>query len=161
MEFGELVERAARGELDDWAATARGRQALVILLDQFTRNLYRGSPQAFASDAKAVELAASGYDAGMFDALDTIDHMFLFLPFSHSENLEHQKRAVRQAVRSASSARPEWKKMAVNAVDFARKHLDVIARFGRFPHRNAVLGRASTPEETEYLEYLRDAGQWL
>ena len=160
-EFGELVERATRGELDDWAATARGRLALVILLDQFTRNLYRGSPRAFASDAKAVELAASGYDAGMFDAFDSIDHMFMSLPFSHSENLEHQKRAVRECVRYTQAARPEWKKMTRAAVDFARKHLDVIARFGRFPHRNAVLGRESTPEETEYLEYLRDAGQWL
>jgi uncharacterized protein (DUF924 family) len=161
MEFGELVERAARGELDDWAATARGRQALVILLDQFTRNLYRGSPQAFASDAKAVELAASGYDTGLFDAFDSIDHLFMSLPFSHSENLEHQKRAVQHGVHYANTARPEWKKMMQQGVDFARKHLDVIARFGRFPHRNAVLGRESTPEETEYLEYLRDAGQWL
>jgi uncharacterized protein (DUF924 family) len=160
-EFGGLVEAATRGELDDWAATARGRLALVILLDQFPRNMYRGSPRAFASDAKAVELAASGYDTGLFDAFDSIDHLFMSLPFSHSENLEHQKRAVQHGVHYANTARPEWKKMMQQGVDFARKHLDVIARFGRFPHRNAVLGRESTPEETEYLEYLRDAGQWL
>ncbi len=160
-EFRGLVEAAARGELDGWTATPRGRLALVILLDQFTRNIYRGSPQAFATDAKAVEIATAGYEAKAFDAFDAIDHMFLSLPFSHSENLEHQKRAVRHGVHFANTARPEWKKMMRQAVDFARKHLDVIARFGRFPHRNAVLGRESTTEEREYLEYLRDAGQWL
>jgi uncharacterized protein (DUF924 family) len=160
-EFRGLVEAATHGELDGWTATPRGRLALVILLDQFTRNIYRGSPRAFASDAKAVEIAAAGYDANEFDAFDAIDHMFLSLPFSHSENLEHQKRAVRHGVHYANSARPEWKKMIRNGVDFSRKHLDVVARFGRFPHRNAVLGRESTPEEREYLEYLRDAGQWL
>jgi uncharacterized protein (DUF924 family) len=159
--FRALVEAAERSELDSWAATGRGRLALVILLDQFTRNVHRGSPQAFASDAKAVALSASGYDAKLFDDFDAIDHMFLSLPFSHSENLEHQKRAVRHSVKYAIGARPEWKKMLRQGVDFARKHLDVIARFGRFPHRNAVLGRESTPEEKEYLEYLRDAAQWL
>jgi uncharacterized protein (DUF924 family) len=159
--FRALVEAAERGELDSWGATARGRLALVILLDQFTRNIHRGTPKAFASDAKAVALSASGYDSKLFDDLDAIDHLFLSLPFSHSEDLEHQKRAVRHGVHYAVGARPEWKKMMRQGVDFARKHLDVIARFGRFPHRNAVLGRESTPEEKEYLEYLRDAGQWL
>ena len=143
-EFGGLVESARRGELDAWAATARGRLALVILLDQFTRNLYRGSPQAFASDAKAVALSASGYEANLFEGLDAIDHMFLSLPFSHAEDLELQKRAVRNAVHFARGVRPEWKNLMRAGVDFARKHLDVIARFGRFPHRNAVLGREST-----------------
>ena len=160
-QFGGLVEAATQGKLDGWSATARGRLALVILLDQFTRNIYRGSSRAFESDAKAVEIVAAGYDSNEFDAFDAIDHMFLSLPFSHSENLEHQKRAVRHGVHYANTARPEWKKVMRQGVDFARKHLDVIARFGRFPHRNAVLGRESTPEEREYLEYLRDAGQWL
>lgn len=161
QQFRGLVEAAARGELDAWTATPRGQLALVILLDQFPRNLYRGSPQAFATDTRAVEIVTAGYDAHLFDDFDAIDHMFLSLPFSHSENLEHQKRAVRHGVHYANAARPEWKKMMRQGVDFARKHLDVIARFGRFPHRNAVLGRESTAEEREYLEYLRDAGQWL
>jgi len=159
--FRGLVESAKSGELEGWEKTPRGRLALVILLDQFTRNIYRGSAEAFASDPKALALSAAGYDAKLFDGLDAIDHMFLSLPFSHSENLEHQKRAVRHAVHYTRGARAEWKKMLLSGVDFARKHLDVIARFGRFPHRNAVLGRESTPEEKEYLEYLRDAGQWL
>ena len=160
-QFRGLVEAAKRGELDGWAATPRGCLALVILLDQFTRNIYRGSPEAFASDPKAVALSAAGYDTNLFEGLDAIDHMFLSLPFSHAENLEHQKRGVRNAVHQTRGVRPEWKKMMVAGVDFARKHLDVIARFGRFPHRNALLGRESTPDEKEYLEYLRDAGQWL
>ena len=160
-QFRGVVEAAARGELDDWAHTARGRLALVILLDQFPRNLYRGSPRAFATDAKAVALSADFYDAQAFAGFDALDHMFLSLPFSHAEDLELQKRAVGHAVHYALGARPEWKAMVRAGVDFARKHLDVIARFGRFPHRNAVLGRESTREEEEYLAYLRDAGQWL
>jgi uncharacterized protein (DUF924 family) len=160
-QFRGLVEAATRGELDDWAVTPRGRLALLVLLDQFTRNIHRGSPLAFAADGKAVALSAAGYDAKLFEGLDAIDHLFLSLPFSHAEDLELQKRAVRNGVHYALSARPEWKSMLRSGVDFARKHLDVIARFGRFPHRNAVLGRESTAEEREYLEYLRDAGQWL
>lgn len=159
--FRGLVEAAKRGELDDWAKTPRGRLALVILLDQFTRNIYRGTAEAFASDPKSVELSISGYDSNLFESFDAIDHMFMSLPMTHAENLELQKRCVAIAVHETQRARPEWKKMLRGGVDFARKHLDVIARFGRFPHRNAVLGRASTPEEQEYLEYLRDGGQWL
>ncbi|HEX6273784.1 MAG TPA: DUF924 family protein [Polyangiaceae bacterium] len=160
-QFRSLVEAALRGELDGWAATARGRLALVILLDQFPRNIYRGTPQSFAADSKAVALSASGYDTKLFDGLDALDHMFLTLPFSHAEDLELQKRAVRNAVHYALGAPAEWRAMTRAGVDFARKHLDVIARFGRFPHRNAVLGRESSAEEREYLEYLREAGQWL
>lgn len=159
--FRGLVEAAKQGKLDGWAETARGRLALIILLDQFTRNTYRGSPEAFASDPKAAALSVNGYDSNLFASFDAIDHMFASLPFSHSEDIQHQRRAVRNGVLCALHAKPEWKKFVRGTVDFARKHLDVIARFGRFPHRNAVLGRESTPEEKEYLEFLRDAGQWL
>ena len=102
-EFAGLVESARRGELDAWAATARGRLALVILLDQFTRNLHRGSPQAFASDAKAVALSASGYDANLFEGLDAIDHMFLSLPFSHAGDLESARAAATELSTIASA----------------------------------------------------------
>ena len=159
--FRGLVEAATHGKLDGWAATARGRLALIILLDQFTRNIYRGSPEAFAFDPKAALLSATGYDTNLFASFDAIDHMFASLPLSHAEDLELQKSAVRNGVLCALHAKPEWKKFIRGGVDFSRKHLDVIARFGRFPHRNAVLGRESTPEEKEYLEYLREAGQWL
>jgi uncharacterized protein (DUF924 family) len=159
--FGALVERARAGELDAWTKSLRGTLALVILLDQFPRNVYRGTPAAFESDARAVELVQAGFDAGQFATADGLELMFLTLPFSHAEDLALQRRSCAIAVRTALAARPEWKKTLVGAFDFSRKHLDVIARFGRFPHRNAVLGRAPTPEELEYLEFLRAAGQWL
>jgi uncharacterized protein (DUF924 family) len=159
--FGALVERARNGDLDDWAKEPKTRLALIILLDQFSRNLYRGSKEAFAKDPKALELARSGFDDGLFTGLDSLDRMFCYLPFSHAEDLDLQRRAVRLAVASFADARPAWQKPLVGAVDFARKHLDVIARFGRFPHRNETLGRESTAEEKEYLAYLKAAGQWL
>jgi uncharacterized protein (DUF924 family) len=159
--FGALLERAKRGELDGWAKDARGRLALIILLDQFSRNVYRGTPEAFAQDEKALELARSAFDAGTYDRADAFDRLFASLPFSHAEDLEAQKRAVRISVQSFRAAPPHCKKFLAGATDFARKHIDVIARFGRFPHRNATLGRASTEEELEYLAFLKEAGQWL
>jgi uncharacterized protein (DUF924 family) len=159
--FGALLSRAERGELDGWAAEPRGRLALIILLDQFSRNVHRGKPEAFANDPKALELARTAFDGGLYDAADAVDRLFASLPFSHAEDLEAQKRAVRISVQSFVAAPPHFRKFLVSATDFARKHIDVIARFGRFPHRNATLGRASTPEELEYLGYLKEAGQWL
>jgi uncharacterized protein (DUF924 family) len=159
--FGPLVERARAGELDDWAATPRGALALIILIDQFSRNLYRGRPESFSADGKALELARAGFDSGKFSDFDAIDLMFASLPFCHAEDLESQKRSVALSQRAALKAPPATKKLMVGGVEFARKHLDVIARFGRFPHRNAQLGRSATPEEAEYLEFSKFAGQWL
>jgi uncharacterized protein (DUF924 family) len=131
------------------------------LLDQFSRNVHRGDPQAFANDGKALDLARSAFDSGMYDGADAIDRLFALLPFSHAEDLDAQKRAVRLSVQSFRAAPAYLRKFLVMSTDFVRKHVDVIARFGRFPHRNATLGRASTEEELEYLAYLKDAGQWL
>jgi uncharacterized protein (DUF924 family) len=159
--FVSLVERARNDELDDWAKEPRSRLALIILLDQFSRNLFRGSKEAFSRDPKALELARTGFDEGLFEGFDALDRLFCYLPFSHAEDLHMQRRAVRIAVASVVGAPPPWKNPLIGAVDFARKHLDVIARFGRFPHRNETLGRESTAEEKEYLAYLKAAGQWL
>jgi uncharacterized protein (DUF924 family) len=159
--FGALVEQARAHELDGWTETLRGTLALVILLDQFPRNIYRGSASAFASDAQAIAVVQAGFASGRFAAADSLELMFLGLPFSHAEDLELQRRACELSVRSVMASKPEWKKMLTSGLDFARKHLDVIARFGRFPHRNQVLGRTSTAVETEYLECLRAIGQWL
>jgi uncharacterized protein (DUF924 family) len=156
-----MLGRDERGELDGWAAEPRGRLALIILLDQFSRNVHRGKPEAFAHDAKALELARTAFDAGVYDGTDAIERLFALLPFSHAEDLDAQKRAVQLSIQSFRAAPPFLRKFLVGSTDFARKHLDVIARFGRFPHRNATLGRASTAEELEYLAYLKDAGQWL
>jgi uncharacterized protein (DUF924 family) len=159
--FGVLVEKARAGALDAWSETPRGTLALIILIDQFSRNLYRGSADSFTADAKALGLSRAGYAAGRFAEFDALDHLFAGMPFSHSENLDDQRHAVAHAERTAIAARPAWKSAFVGSVDFARKHLDVIARFGRFPHRNPALGRTSTPEEAAYLEYCKFAGTWL
>ncbi len=159
--FRPLVDAARAGELGDWAATVRGRLALTILLDQFTRNVFRGSPEAFAKDPLALEIVRSGWDAGLFDACDALERVFLALPFLHAEDLEVQKRGVALEIGLVAGCPEHYKSFLISAVNSARRHLDVIARFGRFPHRNAVLGRASTAEELAYLVYLKDAGQWL
>lgn len=159
--FGALVEQARAGQLDDWAATTRGRLALIILIDQFSRNIYRGQGEAFAKDHVALELARQGFDSGAFAELDTVERLFAYLPFVHAEDLECQRRAVHYAIESALKAPPELRSMMESAVDFARKHIDVVARFGRFPHRNPALARTSTSEEQTYLEYLKSFGQWL
>ena len=159
--FGDLVEQARSGKLDAWAETPRGALALIVLIDQFSRNLYRNSPEAFSADARALALARAGYESGRFAELDAFEHLFAGMPFSHAEDLELQKRAVAHAERTAMLANPACKGAFIGSVEFARKHLDVIARFGRFPHRNATLGRASTPEEIAYLEYSKFAGTWL
>jgi uncharacterized protein (DUF924 family) len=159
--FGGLVEQARRGELEGWPETPRGTLALILLLDQFPRNLHRDSPEAFSSDGSALALAREGFDSGRFAELDALDRSFAALPFQHAEDLSCQKRAVSLAQQAALVAKPEWKSFLVECVDYARRHLDVIARFGRFPHRNRALGRVTTGAEQEYLDFLESAGQWL
>lgn len=142
--FLTLQEEAAAGRHDDWASSPLGVVALCILLDQLPRNLFRGTPRAFATDAKALALSKAAIDRGFdMDPALTDDHrLFLYLPFEHSEDLADQQRSVQ--LQTAGIADPEY-------VDYARRHLAVIERFGRFPHRNAILGRASTPEEEAHL----------
>jgi uncharacterized protein (DUF924 family) len=159
--FGALVERARRGELDAWTSTPRGTLALIILVDQFSRNLFRGTPDAFSADDKALEIARAGYAANRFADFDVIDNLFAALPFRHAEDVAAQRTALDIAQRDALRGNPGCKQFLIDSVEYARKHYDVIARFGRFPHRNGVLGRKTTREETEYLEFLKFAGQWL
>jgi uncharacterized protein (DUF924 family) len=162
--FGELLARARRRELDDWKATPRGRLALIVLVDQFSRNVHRSRPDAFSADALGLELARDGYDSGAFDDLDLAEHLFAAMPFRHAENVDAQRRGVDLAQRLAMLAakkQPELLPAYVDGVEWARRHYDVIARFGRFPHRNKTLGRESTPEEAEYLAYLEAVGRWL
>jgi uncharacterized protein (DUF924 family) len=162
--FGALLEQARRGELDGWKATPRGALALILLVDQFSRNVYRGRAEAFAADALGLQLAREGYASGNFDAFDLVEHLFAAMPFRHAEDLAAQRTAVDLAQRHAllaAKTQPALLKSYVDSVEWARKHYDVIARFGRFPHRNTTLGRESTPEEVEYLTYLKAVGQWL
>jgi len=139
--FLATYEAAARGELAGWEASAEGALALVIVLDQFPRNLFRGDPRTYATDERArwtANLALKrGYDLDVPEA----ERGFLFLPFSHSEDLADQNRAV-ELYRAAND----------QDLSHAERHRDIIRRFGRFPHRNPVLGRETTPEEQAYLD---------
>lgn len=140
--FGALVEAASNGELEAWLETPRGALSYILLLDQFTRNIHRGSGQAFAADAKAraaaLKVLVNGYDQELSDREKT----FLYLPFEHSENLEDQERCVALFEAIGDD----------RLIDYAVRHRDIIARFGRFPHRNDVLGRESTEAEQEFLK---------
>jgi uncharacterized protein (DUF924 family) len=149
--FGQVLEQARRGELDHWADTPRGRLALTVVLDQFSRNVYRGSLLSYAQDEKALELALEGIDAGMDRELSPMERIFFWMPLGHSEDLALQERVVRHQQEEAANAPPHLRAMAEFGISQAKGARDVIARFGRHPHRNEILGRESTPEEIEYL----------
>ncbi len=149
--FGEVLEQARGGELDHWAATARGRLALIIVLDQFSRNVYRGSPLSYAQDEKALRLAVEGIELGMDQELSDMERFFFWLPLGHSEDLALQERSVSHAEEEAANAPSHLRAGTEFGVSQAKAARDVIARFGRHPHRNEILGRECTPEELEYL----------
>ncbi len=149
--FGEAIERAAAGDLDSWKETANGRLALVILLDQFNRNIHRGKPESFASDSRARELAQEGIRSGHARELPPIRRYFLFMPLMHAEDREVQNACVRAFEELRDSVSAQHRSFFEEAVKYAVAHRDIVERFGRFPHRNAILGRESTPEEVEFL----------
>lgn len=137
--------RAAAGELGGWEASPDGALALTILLDQFPRNMFRDTPDAFATDGRAREVAARAVARGFDLAVPPIQRFFFYLPFEHSEDLADQERSVRLSAQFRDD--PDL----ADVYDYAVRHRDVIARFGRFPHRNAILGRASTSAEVAFL----------
>ncbi len=141
--FAALCGRAAGGALDDWQDTAEGALALVILLDQFPRNMFRDDPRAFATDGQARAVARTAIERGLDAELSETQRKFLYMPFQHSEDLADQRLSVRLVAEQCSDEK---------TLDYARQHLEVIERFGRFPHRNAVLGRESSPEEIAFLQ---------
>jgi uncharacterized protein (DUF924 family) len=149
--FAQVLEQARRGELDHWADTPRGRLALIVVLDQFSRNVYRGSALSYAQDEKALELAVEGIDAEMDRELSPMERIFFWMPLGHSEDLALHERIVRNQEEGTANAPPHLRAMAEFGISQARAARDVIARFGRHPHRNEILGRTSTPEELEYL----------
>lgn len=148
--FGGLVERALAGGLADWLADPPEplpALALVIVLDQFPRNLYRGQARAFAGDAAALASARAIVVAGADHGLSGVQRQFVYLPFEHAEDLATQRQSLRLF---AQLARDE--PALADLVSWAQRHHDIVARFGRFPHRNAALGRPSTAEEIEFLK---------
>jgi uncharacterized protein (DUF924 family) len=142
LKFEPVHHRAARGEYDAWTESAEGSLALLILLDQFPRNLYRGSAHAYATDPKARAIARPAIDRGFDRQVEPILRNFFYLPFEHSEDLTDQEFALALAAETGVEDDLKW----------ARLHRDIIARFGRFPHRNAALGRVTTPEEQAFLD---------
>lgn len=150
--FGDALEPARRGELDDWAATPRGTLALLVLLDQFPRNVYRNDPRSFASDEHARKIAGIALERDFDQAVYPVQSLFFYLPFEHSESLDDQRVAVDETRAAHERSTGEVKKLLEGTVDYAIRHQQVIERFGRFPHRNKILGRASTPEEEEFLK---------
>jgi uncharacterized protein (DUF924 family) len=150
--FGGLLERAARGELDGWADGPRRRLSLILLLDQISRNVHRGSARAFACDGKALELALTGMQSGADAALEPVERMFFYMPLQHAESLDAQDESVAAFKRLLAEAPRELHGVFTESLRYAELHRDIIRRFGRFPHRNQVLARASTPEERAYLD---------
>jgi uncharacterized protein (DUF924 family) len=159
--FGGDLELARRGEIDAWADAARSRLALIVLLDQFSRNIFRGTPLAFAQDGAAQRLAVTGLDAEMDRGLAPHERMFFALPLGHAEDRALQDRNVAYLERLVAESPHGVRSFYERALQEARKHHDVVARFGRFPTRNAALGRAPTPEEITYLEELKITGAYI
>ena len=142
VRFGEALARARQGEFDHWGETPEGALGLVILLDQVSRNIHRGSPLAFAADARALRHAQTWVGQGFHWRLPAPRAQWFILPFEHAEDLDAQRRGVALFRTMGLSDAAHW----------AQLHLDIIARFGRFPHRNPVLGRVSTQEELAFLK---------
>ena len=149
--FGEAIQQACAGVLSGWEETADGALALVILLDQFTRNAYRGTATAFSGDAMAREVTTRALDKGLDRELPIPGRLLLYHPFEHSEDRQDQQRSVALFAALAAQAPFEWREYIDEFLRYAHAHLEVIERFGRFPHRNEALGRESTPAELEWL----------
>jgi uncharacterized protein (DUF924 family) len=149
--FAPTVERALAGDLDDWARTIRGRLALILVLDQFTRNIFRDTPRAFAGDAHAQGLAVEALDARLDRELGFVERLFLKTPLAHAEDLALQERSVVETEKLTGDVADWQRPNFARGTEQARTYREVIARFGRFPHRNAALGRTSTPEEEAFL----------
>lgn len=149
--FGALSLAVRAGERASWLAEPRGRLAFVIVLDQFSRNMHRNTPEMFAADGQALQLVLDGIAAGADRRLATAERTFFYMPLMHSEDLAMQERCVALFTAFRDEAIGDAREPLSGALGFAIRHRDIVARFGRFPHRNAILGRASTPEEEQFL----------
>jgi len=150
--FGELYAEIAAGRHEDWLDDPRGRLAYVIVLDQFSRNMFRGSPRTFDRDPQALAAAVDGIARGHDRGLGLDERAFLYMPFMHSEALSMQDRSVALFSALAADAPPEQRERLAAALRFAVAHREIVARFGRFPHRNKVLQRTTTRPEMEFLQ---------
>jgi len=150
--FSTALLAATAGQLDHWTHTPHGRLALVIVLDQFPHHIHRDQPQAFATDPQALALSLDALAAGEDRQLTPIEQVFLYLPLEHAESLAMQERSVSLYEQLAHEAATDERALFNGFLDYARQHRDVVARFGRFPHRNEILARPSTADELEFLK---------
>jgi uncharacterized protein (DUF924 family) len=155
--FATLLDRAAAEQLNDWRITPRGALALIVLTDQFSRQIHRGRTEAFATDPVALSTARAGVAEAQDRALEFDERAFFYLPFEHSESMADQDQSVRLFTRLRDDTPSGLRHLTGDYLRHAKDHRDIIRRFGRFPHRNAALGRTSTPEEQAYLA---DAGRF-
>jgi len=154
--YADTVTDAAAGHYDDWLQTARGRLALIIVLDQFPRNIFRGTAEVYRYDPVVMTLAQAGVALGQLAGLAVPEQAFFLMPYQHSEDLDVQRSGVALMQAMVSEAPPEWQAAARNFSEFAVKHMDIVESYGRFPHRNKVLGRHSTEDEARFL---REGGE--
>ena len=150
--FPSTFQAAVAGSLDDWTVTPRGRLALVIVLDQFPHHIHRDMPEAFAQDDKALALSLAALTASEDKSLAPIERVFLYLPLEHAESIAMQDLSVAQYQQLVDKAGESERALFANFLDYAHKHREVVLRFGRFPHRNDILGRASSAAEIEFLK---------
>ncbi len=146
------LEQAAAGELEHWQETASGTLALILLLDQFPRHIYRDQPNAFSNDTKALSISRNAVQSGMDQQLSFVERIFCYLPFVHSEALATQREAVRLAKELLEKCPEVMRPVFEESYVHVKRHCEIIERFGRFPHRNSILGRVSTAEEHEFLQ---------
>jgi uncharacterized protein (DUF924 family) len=151
VRFGDLAERAASGELASWADSPRRCLSLLLLLDQFPRNLYRGTARAFAGDEQALAVTLAGMQSAADGALDIVERIFFYMPLQHSEVREVQDESVAAYRRLLTEAPQEMRGAFESSLEAAQKHKSIVDRFGRFPHRNRALGRVSTADEEAWL----------
>lgn len=150
--FLESVERAGRGEYDSWQMTSKGCLALIVLLDQFPRNIFRDTPRMFEYDEKVLASCLGGLQTGVDKDLNPFEKLFFYMPMEHSEKIECQELSLKYFEKLLDESPEDFKQTFKTVYDYAVRHHEIIRKFGRFPHRNKILGRESTDEEVEFLK---------
>jgi uncharacterized protein (DUF924 family) len=156
-QFKPDTEKAICGECDDWETDPRGSLALIVVLDQFSRSIYRKTPMAFTQDQKALDVCVRGIERQFDHELSLIERAFFYMPLMHSENHEMQSTSVRAFKMLVDLSFPEARSTYESFFEYALRHYEIVERFGRFPHRNVIVGRQSTPEEEEFLQKSKEA----
>ena len=151
-QFLDVYSQARSGALTPWQTAPHSCLALIIALDQFPRNLFRGTPEAFSTDEQAQQICQYGLRQHYLSELNCIEQLFFLMPLQHAEDVALQEESLRLSEAALVQAPPDWHEFLNSSLGSTRKHLELIQRFGRFPHRNIVLGRQSTPEEQAYLD---------